>query len=131
VTVRSLEARVGKLEAIGRRPDEMLVIWRRPGGDVAEALRGASFAKGDRVICIEWLGDDPLPEPRWHGKRSEFSAIENECIERVIDRDIESHREGNHRQRYPGSVELPHFPANRMCELSDNDLMHAIFGVET
>ena len=67
MTVRSLESRVGKLEVLRRRPDEMLVIWRRPGGDITEALRGASFAKGDKVICVEWFGDDsPLPEPRWY-----------------------------------------------------------------
>ena len=131
MTVRSLEARVGKLEVLRRRPDELLVVWRRSGGDITEALRGASFAKGDRVICIEWFGDGPLPEPRWHSKFSKFSDVEDGYVEWVIDRLIENSREGNHRQRDPRFVELPHFPANRMCELSDNDLMYAIFGVAT
>ena len=130
MTVRSLETRVLKLEVLRRRPDEMLVIWRRPGGDIAEALRGASFAKGDKVICLEWLGDDPLPEPRWHSRFLKFSDVENGYVERAIDRLIESHGEGT-RQREPGAAELPHFPADRMCELSDNDLMCAIFGVAT
>ena len=53
MTVRSLEARVGKLEVLRRRPDELLVVWRRPGGDITEALRGTSFAKGDKVICAD------------------------------------------------------------------------------
>jgi len=35
------------------RPDEMLVVWRRPDGSVAEALKDATFAKGDKVICAE------------------------------------------------------------------------------
>ena len=130
MTVRSLEVRVGKLESLRRRPDELLVVWRRPDGDIAEALRGASFARGDRVICIEWLGDDPLPEPRWHSKLLKFSDVENGYVERATDRLIESIREGT-RQREPGAAELPHFPADRMCELSDNDLMHAMFGVAT
>jgi hypothetical protein len=86
VTVRSLEARVRKLEFRRRRPDEMLVIWRRPDGDIAESLRGASFAKGDRVLCIEWLGDDPLPEPRCHSRFLKFSDVENGYVERAIDR---------------------------------------------
>ncbi len=130
MTARSLEMRVGKLEVLRRRPDEMLVIWRRPGGDITEALRGVSFAKGDRVISIEWFGDDPLPEPRWHSKFSKFSDVEDGYVWQAIDRLIESHGEGDH-QRDPGFVELPHFPAVRMCELTDNDLMYAIFGVET
>ena len=87
MTVRSLEVRVGKLESLRRRPDELLVVWRRPDGDIAEALRGASFARGDRVICIEWLGDDPLPEPRWHSKLLKFSDVENGYVERAIDHD--------------------------------------------
>ena len=130
MTVRSLEARVGKLEFLRRRPDELLVVWRRPGGDITEALGGASFAKGDRVICIEWFGDDPLPEPRWHSKFLKFSDVEDGYVERAINRLIESHGGGDH-QRDPGFAELPHFPADRMCELSDNDLMYAIFGVAT
>jgi hypothetical protein len=43
---------------------------------------------------------------------------------------IESREENDH-QREPGFAELPHFPADRMRELSNNDLLYAIFGVAT
>jgi hypothetical protein len=46
-------SRIIKLEARSARPDEMLVVWRKPDGDVAAALEGVTFAKGDKVICAE------------------------------------------------------------------------------
>jgi len=45
---RNVESRIAKLEARSARLDEMLVVWRMPDGDVAEALKGATFAKGER-----------------------------------------------------------------------------------
>ena len=130
MTVRSLETRIVKLEAGRRRPNEMLVVWRRPGGDVRAAASEAKFAPGDRVICLEWFGDDPLPAPRWHSKGLELSAIEDGYLKRAINRRIESREEGGH-QREPGFAEFPHFPADRVPELSNNDLLHMIFGVAT
>ena len=58
---RNVESRISKLEARRARPDEMLVVWRQPDGDVAEALKDATFAKGDKVICAEWFDDSPPP----------------------------------------------------------------------
>ena len=58
---RNVESRITKLEARIARPDEMLVVWRMPDGDVAEALKGATFAKGDKVICAEWFDNSPPP----------------------------------------------------------------------
>ena len=52
---RNVGSRITKLEARSARPDEMLVVWRKPDGDVAEALKDATFAKGDMVICAEWF----------------------------------------------------------------------------
>ena len=127
---RSLETRVAKLEASRRRPNELLVVWRRPGGDVKAAVSEAKFAPGDRVICLEWFDDGPLPAPRWHDKGLNFSGIEDEYLERAINRRIESREENDH-QRDPGFAELPHFPADRMHELSNNDLLYGIFGVAT
>ena len=66
---RHLELRIIKLETRTARPDEMLVVWRRSDGSVAEALKDVTFAKGDKVICAEWLDGDPLPPPRWHSAR--------------------------------------------------------------
>ena len=62
-----LFAPVRGLEARSARPDEMLVVWRMPDGDVTEALKNATFAKGDKVICAEWFDSSPPPAPRWYG----------------------------------------------------------------
>ena len=69
---RNLETRIAKLEVSRRRPNELLLVWRRPGGDVGAAVSEAKFAPGDRVIVLEWFGDGPLPAPRWLGSRSEL-----------------------------------------------------------
>ena len=58
---RNVESRITKLEARRARPDEMLVVWRKPEGDVKAATKGAKFAPGDRVICVEWFPKCPLP----------------------------------------------------------------------
>jgi len=59
--VRNVQSRISRLEARSARPDEMLVVWRKPDGDVTEALKNATFAKGDMVICAEWFDSSPPP----------------------------------------------------------------------
>ena len=126
---RSLETRIVKLEASRRRPNELLVVWRRPGGDVKAAASEAKYAPGDRVIVLTWFRDGPLPAPRWHSKSLRFSGIEDECLEMLMNLWRDSCEEGAPRE--PGFAELPHFPADRIRELSNNDLLHALFGVAT
>jgi hypothetical protein len=66
---RGLVTRLHKLEARRRNEGEILLLWRGLGKEataVAKAAKGAGlFASGDRVISAEWLGDDPMPAPRW------------------------------------------------------------------
>ena len=131
MTVRSLESRVGKLEVLRRRPDEMLVIWRRPDGDVAEALRGTSFAKGDKVICAEWFEDgSPLPEPRWYRDQLNraMPPAEHEQLERTIDRMAERAKA---KRDEAGYASFPTFNKERMKQMSDAELTHALLGVKT
>jgi hypothetical protein len=97
---------------------------------VGAAVSKAKFAPGDRVICMEWFGDGPLPAPRWHDKGFEVGGIENEYLKRAITRRKESRAENGH-QRESGFADPPHFPADRMHELSNNDLLHMLFGVAT
>lgn len=66
---RNVEARIVKLEDRRRRPDEILLVWRKPGSNVQGAVSGAKFAPGDRVVCAEWFGEDPMPKPRWYQDR--------------------------------------------------------------
>lgn len=79
---RNVEARIVKLESARQRPDEMLVVWRKPGISIEQALEAVAFAKGDKVICPEWLGKGPAPQPRWYDGRlsrlmgaSEYDAL--------------------------------------------------------
>lgn len=64
---RGVETRVAKLEALAGS-DRALLIWRRPNDDPSQAVKAARplFAKGDRVMCAVWYGDDPVPVPVWH-----------------------------------------------------------------
>src|SRR6476659_2641685 len=65
---RNLEARIARLEVSRRRPDELLLVWRRQGTDAQAAVDAYRhlFAHGDPVISAEWLGEGEPPAPRWH-----------------------------------------------------------------
>lgn len=122
---RNLSSRIIKLEARRQRPNEILLVWRRPDADVKAAASATKFAPGDRVICLEWFGDDALPAPKWHRERlsSELGAVENQYLTRSLE------RVGDDRPRDPGFAELPPVSATRARELADNDLLHLVFGV--
>ena len=129
--MRSLESRIVKLESRTARPDEMLVVWRRPDGSVAEALKDATFAKGDKVICAEWFDGDPLPSPRWYSARpnqlrSAMDQREHDHLERTIDRIAE--RSG---QRDESFAPFPRFTQGKAREMSDEELIYALLGVRT
>jgi hypothetical protein len=123
---RNVESRLIKLEARRARPDEMLVVWRLPDGDVAEALKDARFAKGDKVICAEWFDDGPPPAPRWYGDqlRWAMTPAEYEQINQTIDRVAGAKRDS-------GFAPFPSITKDRMERMTDNELTHAILGVRT
>ena len=126
---RNVESRIVKLEARTARPDEMLVVWRLPDGDVAGALKDAPFAKSDKVICAEWFDDSPPPKPRWYGDqlRRAMTSTEYEQINRTIDRVAE----GPQAKRDSGFAPYPSITEDRMKRMTDNELTHAILGVRT
>jgi hypothetical protein len=97
----------------------LLVVWRLPEGDVVEALKHAIFAKGDKVICAEWLDDGPSPQPRWYGDqlRKAMPSSEYEQINRTID------RVGGHPQakRDSGFAPFPNLTDDRMKGMTDNE----------
>lgn len=130
MTPRNLESRLVKLETRTPRPDELLVVWRRPDGDVAEALRGVTFAASDKVICAEWFGDGPLPQPRWYRDRlrSEMPSAEYEQLNRAIDRIAEYCDED---RSTAGFAPFLSFTEERMKQMSDAELIHAVLGVPT
>jgi hypothetical protein len=121
---RNLETRIVKLEGSRRRADEIFVIWREAGGEVASAIAAADLAVGHEAICAEWFGDSPPPAPRWY-RRPRFDmdpvAYEyiNLSIERIVDAD-----------RPHGFAPFPLVANYRLAELTDNDLLHIALGVE-
>ena len=126
---RNIESRMTKLEARRARPDEMLVVWRKPDGDVTEALKNATFAKGDMVICAEWFDSSPPPAPRWYGDelRRAMTSSAYEQINRSIDRVAECPQA----KRDSGFAPYPSITEDRMKRMTDNELTHAILGVRT
>lgn len=125
---RGLESRIVKLEVRRARPKEMLVVWRRPGADIAGALRGATFAPGDKVVCAEWFEDGPLPGPRWYGERlyQAMPAAEYEQLNRSMDRIA-----GRPAGRTAGFQAVPSPTWERMRQMSDAELIHEVLGVQT
>jgi hypothetical protein len=128
MTSRNIVTRIERLETKQQRPDEILLVWRNPDSEVAAAVADAKFAIGDRVICAEWFGDDPMPPPRWFGRRlsSELGRDEYEYISRSLNRVVEAEP-----ARERGFAPVPVGPDHRLAGLTDNDLLHMALGVET
>lgn len=92
----SLFTRVQKLESRQKTDDKVLLFWMRPGEDVPAAVQAATkaglFATGDLVICLEWLGTDPMPKPRWLSRdRAYFGKLseqEDHCITAMLEKRI-------------------------------------------
>jgi hypothetical protein len=124
---RGLVTRIRKLETRRRNEAEILLLWRMPGKDVATAATAAKnaglFVSGDQVISLEWLGDDPMPAPRWvpvtpTGWLS-FTEREKEyCDCAVLKR-------ANDRSDRP----IDRDPS--LLDWTEADLLQFIFGVET
>jgi hypothetical protein len=90
MTSRSIRSRIGRLEKIRKATDEILVVWRRPGGDVSEALVDVRCAPDDRIICLEWYGQGRLPAPKWHRDLRSLSKEEDNSIEIMLNRILDA-----------------------------------------
>ena len=109
-----MESRILKLEAQRKRPDEILVIWRSPGQEVADVIAGTAFVHGDRVICSEWFGEGEPPLPKWRQAchMRDFDPTEQDSIYRCLDRLVEARRDR-------GSAANPSRPAPYLCAASE------------
>jgi hypothetical protein len=126
MTFRNIAARIVKLETTRRRPDEILLVWRKPESDVAAAVANAKFASGDEVICAEWFGEGPVPAPKWYRRmQSEMDRAEYEYVIRSLERSVEA------LQRDSRFASVPSVPDHLLIEWSDNDLLHVVLGIET
>lgn len=130
MTARNLQSRLVKLETRTARPDELLVIWRKPGADVRAAIAGQRFASGDKVICPEWTGDTEPPSQKWHRNRLSASMTdqENDCVMQSMLRVVDI--EEFDRERL-GLIAYPRMSEEAMKAMPDNELVHAVMGVQT
>jgi hypothetical protein len=127
------------LESRHRNDGQVLLLWIKPGDDVAAAASAANkaglFASGDMVICVEWLGDEPMPKPRWlnrdRGHYAYFSEQEDHCITAMLEKRIETVN-ALIATGEPAEVQGLARPMPRdLSEISSVDLMHIALGVKT
>jgi hypothetical protein len=121
MSVRSLATRLTKLEEVRRRPDELLLVWRKPDSDAAAGGANAEYAPGDKVISAEWFGEGPIPAPNWYAGRlsTNLDRVEYEYITRSLTRLVAASPECDPRSNF------------HLAELSDNELLYMALGVET
>ena len=102
-----------------------MLVWREPGSSAKEAVKAAACnmdcSPRDRIISVEWLGSDPMPIPRWY-RELLMSALPPEQRGYITDA---LRRLGG--QSGVSDAEIMKAPP--MPEWSDNDLLHAVFGV--
>ena len=127
---RNLRSRLVKLETRTARPNELLVIWRRPGTDIRSAIAGQRFASGDKVICPEWTGDTEKTSPKWHRERLSASMTDQEydCVMQSMLR-VAAIEEFDRRRL--GFIPFPPMSEEAMKAMPDNELVHAVMGVQT
>ena len=124
--MRNLESRIEKLEARRTRADEVLIVWRQPDGDVAQALINVRFGAGDRIICAEWYGSGPLPKPKWSPNlRLKITGEEDASLERSLRNIIDAGRKP--RGLLPTPRPLPYPPE----KMTDGDLWWFALGART
>ena len=122
---RGLVTRLHRLEARRRNEGEILLLWRQPGKDVAGVAKAAKsarlFASGDRVMSAEWLGDDPMPAPRWVKVRPSgwlgLTEREKEYCETAVRKLVVD----GGRRTHPDPV---------LLDWTDADLWHGALGVD-
>jgi hypothetical protein len=132
----SLFTRIEKLESRRGTDGQVLLIWLTPGEDVTAAVLAANkaglFGSGDLVMCVEWLGDDPMPKPRWLKRTGErFSEQEDRCICAMLEKRVAT-VDALVATREPADVQELVRPMPRdLSEISSVDLMHCALGVKT
>ena len=121
----NIESRIAQLEELQRPRDEILVVWRRPGVSLSQALGRVEYGPGDRVVCFEWLGKGQPPQPQWRGDLRNWSKEENDSIDIMLKRIIDA---SPNRERTAGT-ELTAHAREELERCSDEELLYAVFGV--
>lgn len=89
----TLLKRIEKLESRRRNDDEALLLWIKPDDDpdaaISMANRAGLFGSGDLMICGVWLGDEPMPKPRWLKRSGDrLSQHEEHCLSVMLEKRI-------------------------------------------
>jgi hypothetical protein len=132
----SVFTRIEKLESRHRNDGQVLLLWIKPGEDIDAAVLSANkaglFASSDLVMCAEWLGDDPMPKPRWLKREGErFSEQEDHCISTMLEKRIAT-VEALIAKGEPAEVPgLARRVPRDLSEISSVDLMHCALGIKT
>lgn len=125
-----IKSRLVKLETRTARPNELLVIWRKPGTELRAAIAEQRLASGDKVICPEWEGDAEPPSPMWHRDRLSASMTDHEydCVMQSMLRAAAINETDRERL---GLIPFPRMSEGAMRAMPDNELLHAVMGVRT
>jgi hypothetical protein len=132
----NLFSRVEKLENRHRNDDQVLLLWIKPGENIDAVVLAANeaglFVSGDLVMCAEWLGEEPMPKPRWLKRAGErFSDQEDYCITAMLQKRIED-VDTLVATGEPAEVAGLGRPMPRdLREMTSVDLMHCALGVKT
>ena len=123
MTSRNIRSRIVKLEKSRKPTDEILVVWRRPGADVSEAITDVDYVLGDRVICLDWYSEGPPPAPRWRRDlRLSQSKEEKHSIDIMLKRILDT------KSNQPAATER-RGPEPDVLGYSDEDFWYILFGV--
>jgi hypothetical protein len=125
-STRSIEARIAQLEGLHKSRDEILVVWRLPGAQVSKALRNLDYGPGDRVVCFEWFGTSPPPQPQWRSDLRHWqSKEESDSIDIMIKRILDA-KPDRRQAAGTGRTGSDHDELER-C--SDEEIFYLLFGV--
>jgi hypothetical protein len=121
MNLRSVESRLAKLEARQSVHGEYLLVWRNANEPEAIAA-GTHASRARKIICVEWFGEGPLPEPRWlkGGRHRDLPEHEWRSVDEALRRRV---------ALYPERVEPDIREREQMVQMSDNELLYHIFGV--
>ena len=123
---QSIRARIAQLEGLHKSRDEILVVWRLPGAQVSKALRNVDYGPGDRVVCFEWFGTSPPPQPQWRRDlRDSPSKEESDSIDFMLQRILDA-KPDRRQAAGTGRTGSDHDELER-C--SDEEIFYLLFGV--
>jgi hypothetical protein len=134
----SLENRLAKLERLRCPADSLFyLLWHAPEDDaeclVAEAGERGEIAQGDPLVCLPWLGPEPVPVPRWIVNKTDALTRQEEDIMLALCAEKRAAHEWGNGPLGSGDDRPEWFPPtyrrgrHRMVEYTDTELLGLMF----